>query len=107
MVKNTGSSGADKVKFIAADFFTYSVPENERFDLIYDYTFVLSLPWPGFLGTSLMPLLLQVFLCDSTYTPKRLGGPDGKAHQTWRLPHYASLPDRWASRGWTAVFCLS
>ena len=93
MVKNTGSSGADKVKFIAADFFTYSVPENERFDLIYDYTFVLSLPWPGFLGTSLMPLLLQVFLCDPAYTPKRLGRPDGEAHQTRRLPHYASLPD--------------
>lgn len=38
MVKSSGLPAADKVKFIAADFFTYSVPDSERFDLIYDYT---------------------------------------------------------------------
>jgi len=33
-----------KVTFQTADFFSLSVPEDERFDLVYDYTFFVAIP---------------------------------------------------------------
>ncbi|THH08547.1 hypothetical protein EW146_g8952 [Bondarzewia mesenterica] len=39
---NVQASG--KVSFETADFFTMKVPENERFDLVYDYTFFVAIP---------------------------------------------------------------
>ncbi|KAJ4485286.1 S-adenosyl-L-methionine-dependent methyltransferase [Lentinula aciculospora] len=35
---------ASKIHFEAADFFKYEVPEDGKFDLIYDYTFFVAIP---------------------------------------------------------------
>ncbi|KAF7349207.1 S-adenosyl-L-methionine-dependent methyltransferase [Mycena sanguinolenta] len=47
-VKNASKNIPDGVKahFEVRDFFTFSVPDNEKFDLIYDYTFFVAIPPP-------------------------------------------------------------
>lgn len=35
------SSKSLDVNFMATDFFAYTVPLEERFDLVYDYTYVI------------------------------------------------------------------
>lgn len=37
-----GATASGKVFFQEADFFSMALPENERFDLVYDYTYVTS-----------------------------------------------------------------
>ncbi|KIK65904.1 hypothetical protein GYMLUDRAFT_70165 [Collybiopsis luxurians FD-317 M1] len=42
--KGVPPSVASKVRFEKADFFKYSVPDADKFDLIYDYTFYVAIP---------------------------------------------------------------
>ncbi|KAF5385570.1 hypothetical protein D9757_006735 [Collybiopsis confluens] len=42
--KGVSPSVAAKVKFQITDFFKMSVPDEEKFDLIYDYTFYVAIP---------------------------------------------------------------
>ncbi|ETW84328.1 hypothetical protein HETIRDRAFT_381810 [Heterobasidion irregulare TC 32-1] len=39
-----GATASGKVFFQEADFFSMALPENERFDLVYDYTFFVAIP---------------------------------------------------------------
>ncbi|EPQ59560.1 S-adenosyl-L-methionine-dependent methyltransferase [Gloeophyllum trabeum ATCC 11539] len=38
------SAPAGKVEFKALDFFAFTVPEDEKFDLVYDYAFFVAIP---------------------------------------------------------------
>ncbi|TFK56081.1 S-adenosyl-L-methionine-dependent methyltransferase [Heliocybe sulcata] len=87
-----------KVEFQTLDFFEYSVPNNERFDLIYDYTFFVAIPparrpeWARKMADLLKPggyLITLMFPMDQS---KDTQGP----------PHYVEyehyeevLGDRW------------
>ncbi|EGO01754.1 hypothetical protein SERLA73DRAFT_177233 [Serpula lacrymans var. lacrymans S7.3] len=37
-------SGIEKVSYEATDFFTFKVPDDQKFSLIYDYTFFVAIP---------------------------------------------------------------
>ncbi|EIW82233.1 S-adenosyl-L-methionine-dependent methyltransferase [Coniophora puteana RWD-64-598 SS2] len=69
-----------KLSFIAQDFFTYSVPESEKFALAYDHTFFVAIPpamrndWGRQMNTLVKPggyLIALIFPIDSY----REGGP--------------------------------
>ncbi|KAG8808623.1 hypothetical protein FRC19_005804, partial [Serendipita sp. 401] len=69
-----------KVAFQEADFFTFSVEDDQRFDLIYDYTFFVAIPptrradWGRQMNTLVKP---GGFLITLIYplNPKRDDGP--------------------------------
>ncbi|KIK65933.1 hypothetical protein GYMLUDRAFT_38405 [Collybiopsis luxurians FD-317 M1] len=43
---SVGPELASRIHFEVADFFKYEVPEDKKFDLIYDYTFFVAIPPP-------------------------------------------------------------
>ena len=80
-----------KVSFEKTDFFSFKVPDTERFDLIYDYTYVRShtrvLWFP-----SRRFFLLQFFRGYPPYPSHGMGPSDGRFNQAWRLSHNLGLP---------------
>ncbi|KAF9003216.1 S-adenosyl-L-methionine-dependent methyltransferase [Cyathus striatus] len=72
---------SDKVKFQQGNFFTLSVPEDQKFDLVYDYTFFVAIPptrrpdWGKKMADLIKPgghLITLVFPIDP---PTELGPP--------------------------------
>ena len=80
-----------KVSFEKADFFSFKVPDTERFDLIYDYTYVRShtrvLWFP-----SRRFFLLQFFRGYPPCPSHGMGPSDGRFNQAWGLSHNLGLP---------------
>ncbi|KIK64388.1 hypothetical protein GYMLUDRAFT_39937 [Collybiopsis luxurians FD-317 M1] len=72
---------ASRIRFEATDFFKYEIPEDKKFDLIYDYTFFVAIPpsrrsdWGSQMNTLIKPGGYLVTLMFPQHPAPYSGGP--------------------------------